>query len=183
MSLTLTLYTVGHGDRTLDELLELLKQNGVEILVDVRARSADEEHPNFHRDHLRHACERSGLEYHWAGHHLGGRRRARAGSRHTAIIDERLRGFADFMDTEDFKIGLRQLFGLNEHGVTALLCVERYPQKCHRAMIADALLLKGVSVVHLIDDHESVVHRLHENLRRDAVEPVYDRNSQDKFLH
>lgn len=183
MPLSLTFYTVGHGNRTLNELLELLQSKGVDILVDIRSTPNSEAFPHFCEAPVRGACERAGVGYHWAGRQLGGKRLPKPRSRHTAIDDDGLRAFADYMDSEEFKIGLRQLVGLGENGVTAILCAERRPERCHRSLIADALMLRGATVVHLLDEQEVAIHQLNENLRRDVIEPVYDRHPPKKALH
>jgi uncharacterized protein (DUF488 family) len=124
-----------------------------------------------------------GVEYHWAGHQLGGKRLSKPRSRHTAIDDEALRAFAYYVDSEEFKIGLRQLAGLGKNGISAILCAERRPERCHRSLVADALMLRGATVVHLLDEQEDTIHQLNESLRRNVIELIYDRQPPGKALH
>lgn len=176
------LYTIGHSNRTLEELLTLLSGAGVRTLVDVRARPGSRRHPQFSSDALRAGMERVGIQYHWAGRQLGGMRRAQASSPHTALAEDGLRGYADYMDTEPFEIAAAQLINLATRAPLAVLCAERLPEHCHRSLIADYLTLQGVRVVHLIAPGEARDHALSPGLRRESARLVYDRNTQGTLL-
>jgi len=169
-----TLYSVGHSNRTIEELIALLGQAGIETLVDVRAQPRSMRHPQFNEDLLRAACERAGIVYHWAGRQLGGLRAAHAGSPHTALAEE-VRGFADHMGTEPFKKAAAQLLQMAVRAPTAMLCAERDPAHCHRALIADYLLLQGARVLHLMAPGDVREHLLSAQARRESAELVYDR--------
>jgi len=171
-----TLYTVGHSNRELDELLAILEEAGVTTLVDVRAEPRSRRHPQFNEDALRAACAPANIVYHWAGRHLGGMRPLRPGSPHVAL-DEGRRGFADHMDTEIFKKAAAQLANMAAHAPTAILCAEREPEHCHRALIADYLLLQGARIVHLIAVGERRDHLLSPQARRESATLVYDRHT------
>lgn len=171
-----TLYTVGHSDRALDELMAVLGEAGVTVLVDVRAEPRSKRHPQFNEDALRTACGASGIVYHWAGRHLGGMRAARADSPHVAM-DEGRRGFADHMASEEFQRAAVQLVNMAARGPTAILCAERLPDRCHRALIADYLLLQGVQIVHLIAPGERRTHLLSPEARRESAALIYDRHA------
>ncbi|MBI3778259.1 MAG: DUF488 domain-containing protein, partial [Gammaproteobacteria bacterium] len=154
--------------------ITLLKGAGVATLVDVRAQPRSRHNPQFNDDSLRAACERAGLAYHWAGRQLGGMRAPRADSPHVAL-DEGRRGFADHMDTEAFRKGASQLQHLAAQSACAILCAEREPAHCHRALIADFLVLQGVRVLHLIAPGETREHVLSSEARRESAALVYDR--------
>jgi len=175
-----TLYTVGHGTRQLEELIALFKQAGVITLVDVRAQPRSQHNPQFNDDALRAACERAGIVYHWAGRQLGGLRAPRPDSPHVALEEGR-RGFADHMDTEAFRKGASQLQNLASRGACAILCAERDPARCHRALIADYLTLQGMRVVHLIAPGESREHLLSPEARRESAALVYDRQTTGRL--
>jgi uncharacterized protein (DUF488 family) len=160
-NMTLTLYTVGHGNRKIEELISLLKEAGADTLVDVRAQPRSRHNPQFNDDSLRLACENAGIAYHWAGRHLA--------------LDENLRGFADHMDTESFQKGAFQLQHLAASGVCAMLCAELDPAYCHRSLIADYLMLQGARVVHLVAPGKSREHVLSPGVRRESAALVYDR--------
>ena len=178
--MTLTLYTVGHGTRRLEELIALLKDAGVNTLVDVRAQPRSQRNPQFNDDSLRTACERAGIVYHWAGRQLGGMRAPRPDSPHVALEEGR-RGFADHMDTEAFRKGASQLRHLAARGACAILCAERDPARCHRALIADYLTLQGTRVVHLIAPGESREHMLSPAARRESAALIYDRQTSGRL--
>ncbi|HYA39454.1 MAG TPA: DUF488 domain-containing protein [Candidatus Methylomirabilis sp.] len=171
-----TIYTVGHGNRKLDDLITLLTAARIESLVDVRAQPRSQHNPQFNDDSLRAACERAGIVYHWAGRQLGGLRTPRPGSPHVALEESR-RGFADHMDTEAFRKGASQLQHLAARGACAILCAEREPAHCHRALIADYLTLQGMRVVHLIAPGESREHLLSPEARRESAALIYDRQT------
>lgn len=172
--MTLTLYTAGHGNLAIGELIALLKEAGVDTLVDVRARPYSRHNPQFNDDALRLACDRAGIVYHWAGRQLGGMRTPRPNSPHLAL-DEGMRGFADHMDTDAFRKGAAQLQNLAARGACAMLCAERDPLHCHRALIADYLTLQGVRVVHLLAAGERREHVLSAAARRESAALIYDR--------
>jgi uncharacterized protein (DUF488 family) len=171
------LYTAGHSNRSAPELVALLRNAGVETLVDVRAVPRSRRNPQFDSEALRKALEPVGITYHWAGRQLGGRRPARAGSVHRALEEEGLRGYADYMDEPQFERAVAQLMSLARRAPTAILCAERDPMHCHRSLIADYLVLAGVRVVHLIDVGEDHEHQLRPEARRESARLVYDRNT------
>jgi uncharacterized protein (DUF488 family) len=172
---TSVLYTVGHSDRPLAGLMELLGAAGIASLVDVRAQPQSRRHPQFSEPSLRAACERNGMAYHWAGRQLGGRRPVRGDSIHT-MLDAGLRGFADYMQTDAFQRAAAQLLSMAGRGATAIMCAERDPVRCHRSLIADYLTLQGTRVVHLIDLGRTHEHQLRVEARRESAALVYDRH-------
>ena len=168
-----TLYTVGHSHRSLDDFLELLKVNEIEILVDIRARPMSSRFPHFNQTELRDSLDKVDITYHWAGKQLGGMRMAQEGSPHTALKDAQLRGFADYMLSRDFERAATQLVNLTRHATSAILCAERDPAFCHRSLIADYLVLQGVTVLHIIDA-EVQEHHLRTEARKESAELIYD---------
>ncbi|MGA7800823.1 MAG: DUF488 domain-containing protein [Gammaproteobacteria bacterium] len=169
------LYTVGHGDRPLPGLVELLTAAGVGSLVDVRTQPQSGRHPQFAEPSLRAACEHNGMVYHWAGRQLGGRRPVRRDSPHI-MLGEGLRGFADYMQTDAFQRAAAQLMSMAARSATAILCAEREPAECHRSLIADYLTLQGLHVVHLIDLGRTRDHQLRAEARRESAALIYDRH-------
>ncbi len=171
----ITLYTIGHGGRSTGELLDLLAAAGVATLVDVRRRPRSSRHPHFSLAPLRAAAQVAGLTYHWAGRQLGGFREVLDESPHIALPADGLRGYADYMDTEDFARAAAQLAGLARRAPTAILCAEKEPARCHRSLIADYLTLHGATVLHLGAGARAVEHRLSPYLRPESGRLVYDR--------
>jgi uncharacterized protein (DUF488 family) len=172
----LMLWTIGHGNRSIEELIAMLTEAGIATLVDVRARPHSTRHPQFNEESLREASGQANIVYHWAGRHLGGKRAPQLNSPHSAL-DEGRRGFADHMGTEVFQRAVSQVVNLAARGPTAMLCAERDPQQCHRALIADYLLLQGMRVVHLIETGKSHEHLLSPQARRESAALIYDRQA------
>lgn len=173
--MTTSLYTIGHSNRSSDELVTILRDAGVMTLVDIRQQPQSARHPQFGQENLRAALDSLGIEYHWAGRQLGGRRPSRAESPHTALRSEGLRGFADYMDGEAFQKGVIQLLSPANRSATAILCAEREPLDCHRSLIADYLTLQGVEIMHLVGPGEQYPHSLRPEVRRESQRLVYDR--------
>ena len=141
--------TVGHSTRTLEELVSLLKEHGVTRLVDVRTVPRSRHNPQFNRDTLPDALRAAGIAYvHMPG--LGGLRHPRADSPNTAWRNDSFRGFADYMQTPQFAISLEELMALARREPVALMCAEALPWRCHRSLIADALLARGIPVDHIL---------------------------------
>lgn len=168
-----TLYTIGHGNRSIEDFIELLKVNEIEILADIRARPVSPRFPHFNQANLREALNNVDITYHWAGRQLGGMRAPQENSRHKALEDEQLRGFADYMQTPEFDRAATQLINLTRHASGVIMCAEKDPAFCHRSLIADYLVLQGISVLHIIDA-EVLEHYLRSEARKESAELVYD---------
>lgn len=174
------LYSVGHGARPLEAFLALLRRAGVWRLVDVRTAPGSRRHPQFGKDALAEALEAAGIEYVWRGADLGGFRKPRPDSRHTALRNDMFRGFADHMDTPAFRDALEWLLASGAETPTAFMCAESDWHRCHRRMIADAVLARGGRVVHLLDRGDEE-HVLHPAARIEDDWPVYEVGEQPRF--
>ena len=170
-----TIHTIGHGARSQAELLAILQGAGIRTVVDIRADPQSSHHRHFSQAALREALEAADIVYHWAGRQLGGQHRPLANSVHTALADEGMRGFADFMASADFARAAVQLVSLAARAPLVLLCAERLPEQGQRTLIADYLTLRGAEVVHLIAVGERREHRLSPQARRESAELIYDR--------
>jgi uncharacterized protein (DUF488 family) len=171
-----TVFTVGHGTRTSDELVEVLRAGDVARVVDVRRFPGSRRHPHFARDALEQWLPAAGVAYDWRGEELGGRRSRARGrpSRHPAWRNDGFRNYADYMDTPEFRDALGRLESEAGREAIAIMCAETLWWRCHRQLIADALMVRGVDVAHLIGPRESQPHRLHPSLRVEDGRPVYD---------
>lgn len=178
MSERTPIFTVGHGSRTAEEFLALLARAGIRCLVDVRAFPGSRRHPQFGREALNDALEHAGIEYVWEGEALGGRRRARHDSPHVALRNASFRAYADHMQSETFRAGARRLLELGHRSGIAIMCAERLPWQCHRYMIADYLVTRGVEVRHLIDAANPRAHVLRVEVRVTGDDLVYDAGTQ-----
>jgi len=152
-----TVWTIGHSTRPLDEFLALLAENGVETIADVRSHPGSRHCPQYGQDALRGALSENGVGYEWMPA-LGGRRRARADSSNTAWRNASFRGYADYMQTAEFDLGLAGLLDLARERRTSLMCSEAVWWRCHRSMIADALKARGVRVLHIMGANSVAEH-------------------------
>jgi uncharacterized protein (DUF488 family) len=172
-----TVFTVGHGTRSLDELVRVLAAAEVTRLVDVRRFPGSRRHPHFARKEMERSLPAAGIAYDWRGEELGGRRsRTEIGrpTRHPAWKNDGFRNYADYMDGDTFRAALRKLESDALGEPLAIMCAETLWWRCHRRLIADALTVDGVEVVHLIGAGESQRHKLHPAVRVEDGRPVYD---------
>jgi uncharacterized protein (DUF488 family) len=170
----MTVHTVGHSTRTIEALVDVLTECRIQILFDVRTFPRSRRHPQFNRDALETTLATRGIGYAWRGEALGGFRKAREESRHTALREPAFRGFADHMETGVFKDALTELIECAETAPVAIMCAERDPAQCHRALISDAVLIRGARVIHLIEPGERREARLSPLARIEGETLVYD---------
>ena len=153
------LYSIGHSTRTDDEFVALLHAYRIGTLADVRTIPASRRHPQFGADRLRARLSREEIEYrHMPA--LGGLRRPRRDSANAAWTNDAFRGYADYMETEAFESGVDTLLGLGAEGVVAFMCAEAVWWRCHRRLLADALLARGAEVRHILTAAEAPPHQL-----------------------
>jgi uncharacterized protein (DUF488 family) len=170
-----TVHTVGHGTRTTEALVEALRAAGVAGVVDVRRFPGSRRHPHLGREALGASLAAAGLEYWWRGEALGGRRRAIEGaSRHPAWRVRAFRDYAAWMEHDEFRTALLELEALAATTPLAVLCAETLWWRCHRRLIADALVVRGHEVLHILGPGEARPHPLHPQLRVARGWPVYD---------
>ena len=160
-----TLYSIGHGNRAADHFTELLKSAGIECLIDVRAYPRSRRNPQFARMALDPVLRAEGIQYVWEGKPLGGMRRPHDHSPHAALDDAAHRGYADHMVTPEFSAALERLIAIGESRATAFMCAETNPAHCHRSFIADALVARGIEVLHLMGPQDVRQHTLREGAR------------------
>jgi uncharacterized protein (DUF488 family) len=167
------IFTVGHSNKTLEDFLRVLQAHGVERVLDVRRYPASRKWPHFNAAQLAQTLPLSGIEAVGLSE-LGGRRRARPDSPHTAWREASFRGYADFMDTPQFQEGLGRVVALAREKPSALMCAEALPWRCHRSLIADALLVRGWSVREILSAREARDRKLPEFARREGERVIYD---------
>jgi uncharacterized protein (DUF488 family) len=158
------IFTLGHSTRTMEELLALLAEHGIEVLVDVRRYPGSRRHPQFSREALSASLAAAGIAYVHEPD-LGGRRAARLESPHTAWRVEAFRGYADHMETPEFQAALDRLIRLGAERRVAILCAEAVPWRCHRRLISDALVARGIEVLHILGPGRADPHELDPNAR------------------
>jgi len=151
--------TIGHSTRPLEEFIDLLKAHEVTTLVDVRTVPRSRHNPQFNTDALRDALEQHGIGYaHVPG--LGGFRRAREDSPNIGWRNASFRGYADYMQTPEFAQHLARVMELATQQRLALMCAEAVPWRCHRSLIADALIVRGIPVEEIISKTRREAHAL-----------------------
>lgn len=151
--------TVGHSTRSLEAFAGLLRAHGAEHVVDVRTVPRSRRNPQFNRETLPEALAAYGIGYmHLPS--LGGLRHPHADSPNTAWHNLSFRGYADYMATPEFAVGLDELLALAGQRRVAIMCAEAVPWRCHRSLIADALLVRGVQVEDILSATRRAPHRL-----------------------
>lgn len=167
-----TLYTVGHSTRSLDAFVRLLKHHGVRAVADVRRFPGSRKNPHFNADALAHSLPEAGLDY-VPFPSLGGRRRTSADSVNTGWRNEGFRGYADYMQTPPFAEAVAQLEAMAGQTPTVVMCAEAVPWRCHRSLIADAMLVRGWQVLDIVGETEPAPHKLTPFARLDGVRITY----------
>ena len=167
------IFTVGHSTRSLQEFLSLLSTYEITLLVDIRVAPGSRRYPHFARDALAAALQEAGIGYRHLKD-LGGWRRPRPDSPHTGWRNESFRGYADYMETPAFAAALEQMLADAQSHSVAMMCAEAVPWRCHRQLVADALLARGVEVVHILDRTHTDLHRLTPFARIEEKRVVYD---------
>ena len=152
-----TIWTIGHSTRPIEEFLGLLAGARIKVIADVRSFPGSRKYPQYGKEALAATLAAHSIGYHWL-QALGGRRRASPDSPNTAWRNASFRGYADYMSTTEFECGLTQLLKVANKARTAIMCAEAVWWRCHRSMIADALCVRGIEVVHILDAKHSMVH-------------------------
>ncbi len=142
-------FTIGHSTRPTAEFIQILKAFNIEKVVDVRTIPKSGHNPQFNGDELNESLKAEHIGYlHMK--ELGGLRHPKRDSPNTAWKNASFRGFADYMQTGEFEEGLAKLLLVAEKEKTAIMCAEALPWRCHRSLIGDALLVRGVEVRHIM---------------------------------
>jgi uncharacterized protein (DUF488 family) len=155
----MTVWTIGHSTRALEDFVSILLSHRIEALVDVRRFPASRRFPQFHADVLSAALATHGIAYCWI-ESLGGRRRAGSASPNTGWRHAAFRGYADHIATEEFAAGLTELMLIAGGLRTTIMCAEILWWRCHRRLIADVLTVLGERVEHIRDERVTELHRL-----------------------
>ena len=163
------IWTIGHSTRTIDDFISLLKENEIDLLADVRAWPSSKRYAHFNKDVLAESLNVHGIRYqHFP--ELGGKRKSKPDSRNTAWRNASFRGYADYMETEQFRKGIERLLDIAGQGAAtraaaeakndeweavtprpiAIMCAEAVWWRCHRSLIADYLKARGVEVLHIL---------------------------------
>lgn len=151
--------TIGHSTRTLEEFIGLLQAHAVSLVADVRTIPRSRHNPQFNKDSLPGELKKAGLGYvHLPG--LGGLRHAKLNSLNVGWRNASFRGYADYMQTPEFETSLEELIQLAKQERIAIMCAEAVPWRCHRSLIADALLVRRIRTEDIMSPTRRQVHTL-----------------------
>ena len=145
----MTVYTIGHSTRPIEEFIDLLQRNGVKTLVDIRTIPKSRHNPQYWHDALAKSLGDVDIAYQRLPG-LGGRRKTSPDSINTAWRNMSFRGYADHMQTGEFEEALGALISIAGDSPTAIMCSEAVPWRCHRSLVGDALLVRGIDVVDIM---------------------------------
>ena len=170
MSLLKRIYTIGHSTRSLEEFVALLEEHGVARLADIRRHPGSRRHPHFSGESLQQTFPERGIAYeHFDS--LGGRRKPSAHSENGAWNNDQFRGYADHMATAEFRAAVDRLLAGGRN--TAVLCAEAVPWRCHRNLLSDDLVRRGVEVIHIVGTGSAQPHALSKMARLQPDRVIY----------
>ena len=170
-------YTIGHSNRPIEEFLDLLREHGIERLLDIRTVPKSRHNPQFGQDQLPESLARAGIGYEYI-RELGGLRKARKDTPNGAWRNASFRGYADHMQTEEFKAQVDIVARMAQSTRCTLMCAEAVPWRCHRSMVADALAVRGVPVEHIINRGKTKPHALTPFAQVDGMQILYPPQAQ-----
>lgn len=154
-----TIFTIGHSTRPIEEFIDLLKSHGIVQLVDIRTIPKSRHNPQYGKEELALSLAGAGIGYVYLKA-LGGRRPKAKVSMNDAWRNASFRNYADYMQTSEFEAGLEKLITLSQEKVTAIMCAEAVPWRCHRSLVSDALLVRGIESCEIISATSERRHTL-----------------------
>lgn len=151
------IWTIGHSTNTLEKFVGILKSYDIETVADVRSLPGSRKYPQYNKENLEESLPENGIKYIHISK-LGGRRKVSKYSINTGWRHPAFRGYADYMETLEFKNGINELISIVMKSRTAIMCAESLWWRCHRSIIADYLKLNGWKVIHIFSDHKIEEH-------------------------
>lgn len=151
------IFTLGHSTNTFEKFVEILRTYEIEILADVRSLPGSRRYPQFNKENLEDSLPENEIKYIHIPE-LGGRRKVKKDSRNTAWRHPSFRGYADYMESAEFKIGIDELITIASKNKTAVMCSESLWWRCHRSMISDFLKMNGWKVIHIFSNNKTEEH-------------------------
>ncbi|MGE5187811.1 MAG: DUF488 family protein [Betaproteobacteria bacterium] len=178
----IVVFTIGHSTRTLEEFQELLKVYDVSLVVDVRTVPRSRHNPQFNKETLPTALKPTRYLH---MPEIGGLRHPKRDSINLALQNSGFRGYADYMQTQEFTDGLLKLVALVRENCVAVMCAEALPWRCHRNLLSDALVARHIRVLHIISKTDTIIHKLNEMAHLDGYKvtyPLYNKRTPQKTL-
>ena len=154
-------FTIGHSNRSFEEFLPLLREFQIETVVDIRRYPSSRKFPHFNRETLRKLLNARGIDYVWL-ESLGGRRHEGKSddSPNMGLESAGFRNYADYMATGEFNKAVDELLTTAAVSRTAIMCAEKFYWKCHRRLLSDYLLGKGIEIIHIVEPGKTSSHKL-----------------------
>ena len=168
----ISIATVGHSTHPIEEFIGILQAHGIHQLVDVRTMPRSRRVPQFNKENLADSLQAAGMLYHHLPG-LGGLRHAKRDSTNKGWRNASFRGYADYMQTPEFRENVEKLVELAAHSPTAIMCAEAVPWRCHRSLIADALLARGIVTTEILSAKQSRPHTLTPFAQVSGMEVTY----------
>lgn len=166
------IFTIGHSTREIGEFMDLLKSHSITMLVDIRTIPKSKHNPQYEKEHLKNSLNLQDIKYVYL-ENLGGLRPASKNPTNNAWRNKSFRNYADYMQTAEFKRGLDELIKLSESASLAIMCAEVLPWRCHRSLVADALVARNISVYEIINQASAREHELTSFAVVHGVEVTY----------
>jgi uncharacterized protein (DUF488 family) len=174
----IVVFTIGHSTRPIEEFIGLLGSNGVRRLIDIRTIPKSRRNPQFSADNLAASLHSAQIGYvHLKA--LGGLRHPRRDSVNTGWRNASFRGYADYMQTNEFEVALNRAIALAQQEPTALMCAEAVPWRCHRSLVSDALVVRGIEVREIANESAPQEHKLTPFARVDGTRITYPKTGDD----
>jgi len=176
--------TIGHSTRTLEEFVQLIEVYGLTLVVDVRTVPRSRHNPHFNKETLPTSLKHYGVRYiHMP--EIGGLRHPKHESVNTAWKNSGFRGYADYMQTQEFAVSLLKIVALARENRLALMCAEALPWRCHRNLISDALVVRNLKVEHIIGKDSVINHELNSLAQVEGTKityPLFTKESPQRTL-
>ena len=177
--------TIGHSTRTLEEFVQLLETYRITLLMDVRSVPRSRHNPQFNKETLPDTLKHYNIRYiHMP--EIGGLRHPKHESLNMAWKNSGFRGYADYMQTQEFTDSLLKIVSLARENHLALMCAEALPWRCHRSLISDALVIRHIKVEHIISKDSTISHRLNEMAHVEGTKityPLYTKETPQRTLN
>jgi uncharacterized protein (DUF488 family) len=164
--------TIGHSTRTIEDFTDLLRAHGIQLIVDIRTIPRSRRNPQFNEDTLAASLKESGIDY-VRLKELGGLRHPMKDSKNMGWRNLSFRGFADYMQTPEFETGINELIRLAQDRSVAIMCAEALPWRCHRSLVADALVVRGIHVEDIMSPTKLLEHSMTKFARVNGKQITY----------
>lgn len=170
------IFTIGHSTRPIDEFIGVLRAHDVQRVVDIRTVPKSRHNPQFGQDQLMESLTAAGLGYEYL-ETLGGLRHPRKDSVNGGWRNDSFRGYADYMQTAEFVAGLHELIEFADERTVTIMCAEAVPWRCHRSLVGDALLVRGIDVFDIFNARTAKPHTLTSFAKVDGEKVTYPKES------